>query len=93
MAKKDWETDGTRNGANIYCTVNAYGDCPYCDQMNICHIKDPIADCDDFALFFSDWEEWERADSYNPDDDLFTDDYVGEEIGFNPFIGGYDYDC
>ena len=53
MAKRDWETDGTRNGDPIYCPVNAYGDCPYCDQCNMCHVKDPIEDCEDFAMF---WE-------------------------------------
>ena len=42
-------------------TYNAYGDCPYCDQCGVCHIEDPIADCDDFALFFEDWDEWLSA--------------------------------
>jgi len=50
---------GTYNGDPTYCTVNAYGDCPYCDQCGICHIDDPMTDCDDFAVFFDgDWDEW-----------------------------------
>ena len=49
---------GTYNGELTYCTVNAYGDCPYCDQCGVCHIDDPIADCDDFGAFFEDWDEW-----------------------------------
>lgn len=51
--------EGTYNGEPTYCTVNAY-DCPYCDKCGICHIDDPIADCDDFAAFFEDWDEWLR---------------------------------
>lgn len=51
--------NGTYNGDPTYCTVNAY-DCPYCDKCGICHIDDPIADCDDFAAFFEDWDEWLR---------------------------------
>lgn len=55
------EKAGTYNGEPTYCTVNAYGDCPYCDQCGICHIEDPIEDCDDFAAFFEDWEDWLSA--------------------------------
>lgn len=49
---------GTYNDEFTYCTVNAIGDCPYCDRNGICHIDDPIKDCDDFAAFFEDWEDW-----------------------------------
>lgn len=49
---------GTYNDDPTYCTVNAYGECPYCDQCGVCHIEDPIADCEDFALFFKNWDEW-----------------------------------
>ena len=58
---------GTYNGDYTYCTVNAYGDCPYCDQCGVCHIDDPIEDCDDFAAFFEDWDEWLNCDDVNPD--------------------------
>lgn len=54
------DTDATRNGENVFCPVNAYGVCPYCDQCCLCHIADPIEDCDDFGAFFEDWDEWER---------------------------------
>jgi len=51
--------EGTYNGEPTFCTVNAYGECPYCDQCGICHIDDPMEDCDDFAVFFqSDWNFW-----------------------------------
>ena len=54
---------GTYNGEITYCTVEAYGDCPYCDKKGICHIDDPMADCDDFAVFFNgDWDEWVALD-------------------------------
>ncbi len=49
---------GTYNGQITYCTVNGF-DCPYY-KNGICHIDDPMEDCDDFAMFFDgDWEEWE----------------------------------
>ena len=44
---------GTYNGDFTYCPVNAYGDCSYCDQCGICHIDDPLEDCDDWGAF---WE-------------------------------------
>mgnify|MGYP003421548076 CR=1 FL=1 len=51
---------GTYNGELTYCTVNAYG-CLYCDKHGICHIDDPVEDCDDFSYFFETWEDWENA--------------------------------
>ena len=51
---------GTYNGEPTYCTVNAYG-CLYCDKHGICHIDDPVEDCDDFSYFFETWEDWENA--------------------------------
>ena len=77
MSKKDWETDGMHNGQPIYCPVNAYGDCPYCDKCNICHIQDPIEDCSDFDAFFESWEDWEEA---NTDDDDAPLSFAEEEI-------------
>lgn len=59
MAKKDWETDGKHNGEKIFCPVNAYDDCPYCDEEGVCHIADPVNECEDFGFFFQSWEEWE----------------------------------
>lgn len=58
--KNDFETNGYRLGTPIYCPVAAYGNCPYCDQCNLCHIADPIEECDDFAAAHGSWEEWER---------------------------------
>lgn len=89
MDKKYWETDGTRNGDPVYCPVNAYGDCPYCDQCNMCHIANPIEDCDDFGMFYLDWDEWVRtSDVFEIDEPSYD-----IEMGFNPYEGGYDYDC
>ena len=67
MSKKDWETDGMRNGQPIYCPTNAYDDCPYCDKRGICHINDPIEECDDFMSFFESWEDWDAADEVDDD--------------------------
>lgn len=36
---------GTYNGETTYCTVNAYGACPFCDQCIICHAPDPQETC------------------------------------------------
>lgn len=48
----------TYAGDKTYCPTRAYGDCPYCDQHNVCHIDDPIEDCDDFAWVYPTWNEW-----------------------------------
>lgn len=58
---------GTYNEEITYCTVNAYGDCPYCDKNGICHIDDPIEDCDDFAMFFESWKDWIALDKEEGD--------------------------
>lgn len=92
MSKKDWETDGTRNGTPVFCTVNAYGDCPYCDKVGMCHIADPIEECDDFAAFFDSWDDWEHCGDEDEEDRWLPDDEE-TECGFNPYMGGYDYDC
>ena len=76
MSKKDWETNGLHNGEPIYCPVNACGDCLYCDQANICHIADPIENCDDFGVCFSDWEEWERADEMDDNRESFVEEEI-----------------
>ena len=106
--KKDFETDGMRNGEPIYCPVNAYGDCPYCDKNLICHIADPIEDCSDFQCFWSSWEEYDDADNVDPESPTdFSEDEISfaernygycpeemyDEVGYNPFSGAYDYDC
>lgn len=79
---------GTYNGDYTYCTVNAYGDCPYCDQCGICHIDDPIEDCDDFAAFFENWDEWLDCDDIDPDapeDDEII--WAGDVYGYEDTMG------
>lgn len=53
------ESNGMHGDEPIYCPVNAYSDCPYCDKCLICHIANPMRDCDDFAASFDSWEDWE----------------------------------
>lgn len=77
---------GTYANQPTYCTVNAIGDCPYCDKAGICHIDDPQAECDDWAAFFDSWEDWLALGEDDISDDV-------DECGFNPYEGGYDYDC
>ena len=103
MSKKDWETDGLRNGEPIYCPVNAIGDCPYCDRAGVCHIADPLTNCDDFAAFWESWEDYDDADNvdenaptdFSEDEIKFAEEAFGydPEIGYNPYIGAYDDDC
>lgn len=59
---KEYQTDGLHNGQPIYCPVNAYGDCPYCDEKGVCRINDPIEECSDFGAFFESWEDWEELE-------------------------------
>lgn len=59
---EDWkvkETDGTRNGKPIYCPVNGW-ECPYYHN-GICHIADPLEECDDFGAFWDSWEEYDEC--------------------------------
>lgn len=53
---------GKYNDEYTYCPVNCWTeeDCPYAHD-GICHIDDPVADCDDFATFFGSWNEWISA--------------------------------
>ena len=65
MSKQEWEyweTDGTYEGKTVYCPVNAYGDCPYCSKYGVCHIADPIEECDDFGAYYASWEEYLNED-------------------------------
>ena len=85
MSKKDFETDGTRNGLNVFCPI-ADMTCPYCDKDGLCHISDPLEECSDFGAYYESWEEYENSCSYDIEDDV-------DEMGFNPYEGDYDYDC
>lgn len=94
---------GTYNGEKTYCPVNAYGDCPYCDQMGVCHVDDPMEDCDDWASVWESWEDWLNADDVDPDaPEDFADDEIAWaheeygydiEMGFDPYSGCYSDDC
>lgn len=52
--------NGTYDGLLTFCPIASYGMCPYCDQMNICHVNDPQAECDDWQTFWESWDEWMR---------------------------------
>ena len=71
---------GTYNDAYTFCPVNAYGDCPYCDQCSVCHIDDPMTDCDDWGSFWESWDDWLIADMVDPDaPESFAEDVYGYE--------------
>ena len=77
MAREDFETDGMRNGQPIYCPVNGW-DCPYFGD-GICHIADPMEDCDDFSVFWDSWDEYDNYDEDIPDD--------VDESNYDPYLG------
>ena len=56
------ETNGFRNGQPVFCPVNCQNenDCPYC-KNGCCCLANPSEDCEDFAIFFSSWEEWDAV--------------------------------
>lgn len=47
--------------SKIYCPVNGW-DCPYY-KSGLCTIENPIENCDDFAVF------WDEDDDYVADDE------------------------
>lgn len=85
MSMKYFETDGTRNGLNVYCPI-CDTTCPYCDEDGRCRITDPLEECSDFGAYYESWEEYEGSCAYDIEDDV-------DEMGFNPYEGAYDYDC
>lgn len=98
---------GTYDGEYTYCPVNACGACPYCDKNLICHVEDPVKDCDDWAMFWGDWDEWKKIDWVTEDKDNFAQEEIewakenygyeepdyDIESGFDPFMGCYTEDC
>lgn len=42
------DTNGMMNDLPVFCSTGAYGDCPYCDQCNVCHIDSPAENCSEF---------------------------------------------
>lgn len=79
---------GTYNGMTTYCPVNAYGDCPYCDQRCVCHVENPVEDCDDWmSLWGEDWEMWLTADTFDPD---APTDFAEDEIKWAGDVYGYE---
>lgn len=87
MSMKVYETDGTHNGLNVFCPTCDMT-CPYCDKEGLCRISDPMEECADFGAYYISWEDYESGFDYDRD---FDDDV--DETGFNPYEGGYDYDC
>ena len=77
---------GTYNGDTTFCPVNAYGECPYCDQCNVCHMPDPLAGCEDWRMFWPTWDEWINADTITDD----REDFAEEEIDIGRIYYGYD---
>jgi hypothetical protein len=46
----------------VYCPVNGW-DCPYWKKDGTCEIDNPIEECDDFAAFWDEDDEyWETED-------------------------------
>lgn len=69
----------------IYCPVNGW-DCPYFDANGCCMMypdTDPIKECDDFATF------WEEGDDYicDTDEDYEPDEPDVDETFYDPYMG------
>lgn len=69
----------------IYCPVNGW-DCPYFDANGCCMMypdTDPIKECDDFAMF------WEEGEDYicDTDEDYEPDEPDVDETFYDPFMG------
>lgn len=72
----------------IYCPVNGW-DCPYYDANGCCMMypeTDPIKECDDFAVF------WDEEDDYVVDTDDEFDD-CDNDMGYDPYMGCFTDDC
>lgn len=42
----------------VECAVQAFNDCPYCDEYGMCHLQNPMDECDDYyAEFGGLWDE------------------------------------
>ena len=74
----------------VYCPANAW-DCPYYDANGCCMMypdTDPLKECDDFAYF------WKEGEDYVCDTD---EDYepanIDDDRGFDPYLGCYTDDC
>lgn len=61
--------EGTYRGDYTYCPVNAYGDCPYCDQCNVCHIDNPLRDCEGWKYFWDSWDDWYAANHIDQEEE------------------------
>lgn len=77
----------------VYCPANAW-DCPYFTKEGYCSIypeEDPIKECDDFAYF------WEEGEDYvvdtEEDENINYEEEIDLECGFDPYLGCYTDDC
>lgn len=77
---------GTYYGITTYCPVDVYGDCPYCDKDCICHIEDPMSDCDDFGSIYEGWENWYEEVKDKDKDAIVIDENRFAEVK-DKFIG------
>lgn len=56
---------------HIHCPVNGW-DCPYFDANGICMMypeSDPIQECDDFAFFWEEGEDYICYDDHEAEDE------------------------
>lgn len=95
---------GMYNGDTTFCPVNAYSDCSYCDQCNVCHMPNPFV-CEDWKWFWSSWDEWQNADTITDERTDFAQEEINWaketygyepdnlDLGFDPFVGAYTDDC
>lgn len=74
----------------VFCPVNGW-DCPYFDKAGHCTLYpefDPRMECDDFAYFWDEDEDYvvDSDEDYEPAD-------IDDDCGFDPYMGCYTDDC
>ena len=79
---------GTYNDEYTYCPMNCWDkeDCPYANH-GICHIEDPMEDCDDWGSVWESWDEWLDADDVDPD---APESFAEDEIRWAGDVYGYE---
>lgn len=76
----------------VYCPVNGWN-CPYYDANGCCMMYpdgDPLKECDDFATF------WNEGDDYVVDLDDNEDEEpadIDNDCGYDPYLGCFTDDC
>ena len=88
------ETDGTFDGVTVICPTCAFGDCPYCDECDICHCANPADNCDDFGAYYESMDDYVGECYAEVEQEAYDEcEDWNDECGFDPYLGCYTDDC